>query len=100
MRAACEEISRDPDELTYSSALVVCCGRDEAEIARRAAVIGREVDELRENGLCGTPAQVADRIAEYAAAGSQRIYLQVLDLSDLDHVALVGEEVLPAVVDV
>ena len=100
VRAACEEISRDPDELTYSSALVVCCGRDEAEIARRAAVIGREVDELRENGLCGTPAQVADRIAEYAAAGSQRIYLQVLDLSDLDHVALVGEEVLPAVVDV
>ncbi|WP_262848635.1 LLM class F420-dependent oxidoreductase [Mumia quercus] len=100
VRAACEEIGRDPDELTYSSALVVCCGRDDAEIARRAAAIGREVDELTENGLCGTPEQVAERIAAYAAEGSQRIYLQVLDLSDLEHVALIGEEVLPAVADV
>lgn len=100
VRAACEEIGRDPDELTYSSALVVCCGRDDAEIARRAAAIGREVDELTENGLCGTPEQVAERIAAYAAEGSQRIYLQVLDLSDLEHVALIGEEVLPAVGDV
>lgn len=100
VRAACEEIGRDPDELTYSSALVVCCGRDDAEIARRAAAIGRDVDELTENGLCGTPEQVAERIAAYAAEGSQRIYLQVLDLSDLEHVALIGEEVLPAVADV
>ncbi|MFD1825908.1 LLM class F420-dependent oxidoreductase [Mumia zhuanghuii] len=99
VRAACEEIGRDPEELTYSSALVVCCGRDDAEIARRAAAIGREVDELAENGLCGTPAQVAERIAEYAAQGSQRIYLQVLDLADLEHVALLGEEVLPVVAD-
>ncbi|QMW67165.1 LLM class F420-dependent oxidoreductase [Mumia sp. ZJ1417] len=99
VRAACEEIGRDPEELTYSSALVVCCGRDDAEIAHRAAAIGREVDELAENGLCGTPAQVAERIAEYAAQGSQRIYLQVLDLADLEHVALLGEEVLPVVTD-
>ncbi|KHL15618.1 F420-dependent oxidoreductase-like protein [Mumia flava] len=100
VRAACEAIDRDPDELTYSSALVVCCGEDEQSVARRAAAIGREVDELRENGLCGTPGEVAARLSEYAAAGSQRVYLQVLDLADLEHVALLGEQVLPAVADV
>ncbi|WP_370618099.1 LLM class F420-dependent oxidoreductase [Mumia sp. Pv 4-285] len=100
VRAACDDVDRDPDDLTYSSALVVCCGRDDAEVVRRAAAIGRDVDELRVNGLCGTPDEVAERISAYAGAGSERVYLQVLDLADLDHVALLGEQVLPAVTDV
>ncbi|ETT24855.1 putative monooxygenase [Rhodococcus aetherivorans] len=94
---ACRAAGRDPSELTYSNALVLCCGSDEAEIARRAARIGREVDELRENGLAGTPAEVVDKIARYAEAGSQRIYVQVLDLADLDHLELVAREVMPEV---
>ncbi|MEV6812168.1 LLM class F420-dependent oxidoreductase [Micromonospora sp. NPDC051296] len=94
VRAACREISRDPAELTWSNALVLCCGRDEAEVTRRAAAIGREPDELRENGLAGTPAEIVDKIGQYAEIGSQRIYLQVLDLSDLDHLDLVATEVM------
>jgi alkanesulfonate monooxygenase len=94
---ACEEIGRDPESMIYSNALVLCCGRDEAEIARRAARIGREVDELRENGLAGTPAEVVDRLATYADAGSSRVYLQVLDLHDLDHLHLVADQVMPQV---
>ncbi len=97
VRRACEEIDRDPGDLTWSNALVVCVGRDEDEIARRAAAIGRDAAELRENGLAGTPAEVVDKIARYAALGTQRVYLQVLDLSDLDHVRLVAEEVMPHV---
>ncbi|WP_341717103.1 LLM class F420-dependent oxidoreductase [Micromonospora sp. FIMYZ51] len=94
MRAACQEIGRDPAELTWSNALVLCCGRDDAEVARRAEAIGREPAELRENGLAGTPAEVVDRIGRYAETGTQRIYLQVLDLSDLDHLDLVATEVM------
>ncbi len=97
VRAACEAIDRDPDDLTYSNALVLCVGSDEAEIARRAAAIGREVDELRTNGLAGTPAEVVDKIGRYGELGAQRIYLQTLDLSDLDHLRLVADEVLPKV---
>ena len=93
--AACESLDRDPDSLVHSSALVLCVGKDEAEIARRAAAIGREVDELRANGLAGTPAEVVDRIGAYAATGASRVYLQVLDLSDLDHLRLVAAEVAP-----
>ena len=95
--AACEAIGRDPATLVTSAALVVCIGTDDAEIARRAEAIGREVDELRVNGICGTPAEAIERIASWGAEGAERIYLQVLDLADLDHVRLIADQVLPAV---
>ncbi|MGW3888232.1 LLM class F420-dependent oxidoreductase [Micromonospora chokoriensis] len=94
VRAACAEIGRDPGEMVWSNALVLCCGRDDAEVARRAAAIGREPDELRANGLAGTPAEVLDTIGRYADIGSERIYLQVLDLGDLEHLELVASEVM------
>ncbi|MDQ1103832.1 LLM class F420-dependent oxidoreductase [Nocardioides zeae] len=97
VREACGAIDRDPATLTWSNALVVCVGVDEAEIARRAAAIGREVDELRANGLAGTPSEVVDRLGQFAEAGSQRAYLQMLDLGDLDHLRLIAAEVLPHV---
>jgi alkanesulfonate monooxygenase len=97
VRAACEEAGRDPEDLVYSNALVLCCGSDEAEIAQRAKAIGRQVDELRENGLAGTPQEVVDKIGRYADLGAQRIYLQTLDLADLEHLELVAAEVAPHV---
>lgn len=93
VRAAAEERGRKPSELVYSNALVVCVGRDDAQVARRAAVIGREVSELKQNGLAGSPAEVVDKIGRYAQAGSSRLYLQVLDLSDLDHLELIASQV-------
>ncbi|GAA5044863.1 LLM class F420-dependent oxidoreductase [Streptomyces similanensis] len=93
VRAAAEQAGRDPGDIVYSNALVVCVGRDEQEIARRAAAIGREVAELRANGLAGTPAEVVDKIGRYAETGSRRIYLQILDLADLDHLELISAQV-------
>ena len=95
VRQACEARDRDPDSLIYSNALVLCVGADEQEIAQRAKAIGREPGELRENGLAGTPSEVLDKIGRYAALGSQRLYLQVLDLADLDHLRLVAADLLP-----
>ncbi len=97
VRKACAAAGRDPGSLAYSAAQVVCCGRDAADIARRARAIGREVDELRQHGLCGTPDEVVTRLSELAATGVERVYLQILDLSDIDHLSLIGEKVLPAV---
>ena len=90
VRAACTAIDRDPTTLTYSAALVVCVGQDEAEYVERAAAIGREPDELRENGVAGTPDQVRDTVDRWRAAGAERIHLQVLDLGDLDHLDLIA----------
>lgn len=89
---ACEDAGRDPATMRWSNALVVCVGRDEAEFRRRAEAIGREPDELRANGVAGTPAEALDTLARYAAVGSERAYLQVLDLSDLDHLDLLAAE--------
>jgi F420-dependent oxidoreductase-like protein len=92
---ACEDVGRDPASMTFSVALVLCCGKDEAEFTRRAAAIGREPDELRQNGVAGLVAEVAERLHAWSEAGAERVYLQVLDLEDLDHLALVDSEVRP-----
>lgn len=97
VRAACESGGRGSSSITLSAAQVVCCGRDEAELRRRADAIGRSVEELRKNGIAGTPAEVVDRIGRFGEKGAERIYLQVLDLADLDHLALLGGDVLPQV---
>lgn len=83
--AACEAIGRDPGSLTYSAALVAAVGADEAEFARRAAAIGREPDELREHGVAGTVDEATATLQRWQDAGAERVYLQVLDLADLDH---------------
>ncbi|MEU3188153.1 LLM class F420-dependent oxidoreductase [Streptomyces sp. NPDC006923] len=93
VRAAAETAGRKADDLVYSNALVVCVGKDDAEVARRAAAIGREVEELKANGLAGSPAEVVDKIGRYGAVGSSRIYLQVMDLDDLDHLELISTQV-------
>lgn len=84
VREAAREIGRDPGELVYSNVLVACVGKDDAEVARRAAATGRDVAELRENGLAGTPDEVVEKIGRFAETGSSRFSPQILDLGDLD----------------
>jgi F420-dependent oxidoreductase-like protein len=97
VRAACERVGRDPGSIIWSAAFVCVCGADELEVTRRAAAIGREVPDLRANGLCGTPDEILEKLATYTAVGVERVYLQFLDLSDLDHLRLVAEAVQPLV---
>jgi F420-dependent oxidoreductase-like protein len=85
-------------ELSYSAAQVLCVGRDDAELARRAAAIGHDLEQLRADEFGGTPAEVVDRIGKLGELGASRVYLQVLDLSDIDHLELVASEVLPQVI--
>ncbi len=96
VRRACEAEGRDPVSIRFSAAMTVCCGGDELEAQRRAAAIGRDLAELREHGAAGTPEEVVARCSAYRDAGASTIYLQVLDLSDLDHLSLLATEVLPA----
>jgi F420-dependent oxidoreductase-like protein len=93
---ALADAGRAPESLTYSAAFVVCAGRDDADVAKRAAAIGRGVDELRGNSpVVGTPAEIADKLAAYAEAGVERVYLQLLDMSDLDHLEFFAGDVIP-----
>ncbi len=94
VRAACAAAGRSESSMTYSVAHTVCCGRTPEELDRRAAAIGRPLENLRQYGLAGTPDEVAEAIGQYAAIGATRVYLQVLDLDDLDHL-----EVLARLID-
>ncbi|MGZ4578081.1 MAG: LLM class F420-dependent oxidoreductase [Mycobacterium sp.] len=87
---------RPDDSMVYSSAFVLCAGRDDSEVARRAATIGRDVAELRSNSpLVGTPAEIVDNLGAWEQIGVQRVYTQLLDLSDLAHLELLASEVMP-----
>jgi F420-dependent oxidoreductase-like protein len=97
VRQACRDAGRDPEDIRLSAALVLCCGRDDAEVRRRADAIGQTPEQLQRGQATGTIAQLVDRLGEYAEAGASRIYLQTLDLSDLDHLELVASEVKPQV---
>jgi len=96
VRAACEAVGRDPASLVWSAAITVVCGEDEAAYARRAAAIGRDPAELRAGVAAGTVAEVTEGLGGFVEAGAQRLYLQVLDVGDLDHLRLLAAEVAPA----
>ncbi|MBK5305330.1 MAG: LLM class F420-dependent oxidoreductase [Frankiaceae bacterium] len=92
VREACTATGRS---VLLSAAQTICVGKDEAAVRRRADAIGQTAEQLRATGLGGTPAEVVDKIGAFAAAGASRIYLQMLDLHDLDHLDLVAAEVVP-----
>lgn len=92
VRAAAAEAGR---QLRFSAAHTVCVATSESRLARRAAAIGWEVAEVKENGLGGSPAQVIDKIGQYAEAGAETMYLQLMDLTDLDQLELIAAEVAP-----
>ena len=97
VRDACRDAGRDPASMRFTVAHTVCCGKDDAELRRRAAAIGRDPARLRAGAIAGSPSEVVDRIGQYAETGASTVYLQVLDLGDLEHLDLLAADVLPQV---
>lgn len=94
--AACERIDRDPLTLKRTVGLTVLAGATEADLARRAANTGVDLERFRAGfNLCGSAAEIADRVGRLQELGAERIYLQMIDMTDLDHLAYLGEELLP-----
>ena len=95
VRTALQTAGRGTDDVIFSAAFAVCAGRDDAEVARRATAISRDVDELLANTpLAGSPDEIVDRLAPFADAGVQRVYLQLLDTGDLEHLEFFAAEVM------
>jgi len=96
VRAACEDIGRDPATLKLSVALPTIVGADEDEIDRRLNAIGQSRDAF-DNGanIIGTPAQVIDKVGRLRDLGAERVYFQLMDLRDVDHADQIGTEVVP-----
>jgi len=95
VQAACVAAGRDPDSLALSVAHAVIVGKDDSEVRRRLEAYGSGADEVKANAFVGTPAEVVDKLGRFAATGASRAYLQIMDLTDLDHLDLIASEVLP-----
>ncbi|BDI23262.1 LLM class F420-dependent oxidoreductase [Herbiconiux sp. L3-i23] len=95
VREAADSIGRDPDDLKYSVALATVVGEDESEFQRRAAAIGSNPADLRRTNLGGTRAEVEDRLGRLRDLGAERVYVQVIDLADTDHLELIADIVRP-----
>jgi F420-dependent oxidoreductase-like protein len=93
--AACEAIDRDPATMVWSTALVACAALDDAGVGRRAGAIGRDPSELRRNGAAGTVDETAATLRRWIDTGVDRIYLQILDLADLEHLEILATAVAP-----
>lgn len=105
---ACEKAGRDPATLRLSLMTPCIAGSGRAEVLARARRVLRAfgdetgdpealLHERADTWLAGTPVEIAERLHELEAAGIERVYLQHLAHDDLEMVALVGTEVLPAV---
>ena len=94
-RRVCEQSGRDPAQVRLSTTLPVCCGATRGEVARRAATLGEAGARMLTMGVTGTPDDIIGRLAELRAAGADTVYFHLYDVTDLDHVRLLGAEVLP-----
>jgi F420-dependent oxidoreductase-like protein len=90
---ACAAIGRDPAQARLSGFIPVACGSTTAEAERRAAVVGSP--RIRESMLIGPPSMLIHRIGRLAGVGADTVYLHIYDIHDLDHIALIGAEVVP-----
>jgi len=90
--AECHDIGRDPVTLRRSVTITVLCGSATADLRRRRAAIPGPIGEP---DIAGTPQQIADELLRFTEFGVNRAYLRVADLHDVEHVELLGRELLP-----
>lgn len=91
---ACVNAERDPDTLILSVAQSIAIGEDETAVRRQADTFGITPADLRREGLAGSADEVLDKLGRLGDLGVRRVYLQILDLDDLDPLALVADQVL------
>jgi alkanesulfonate monooxygenase SsuD/methylene tetrahydromethanopterin reductase-like flavin-dependent oxidoreductase (luciferase family) len=102
---ACERGGRDPATLHHSLMAPCVLGTTPAEVRASAQRIaerfGRDADTVLERygerGPVGTVDEVVGRLREIEQIGYERVMLQHLVHDDLDTVALIGRELVPAV---
>ncbi|MDQ1130619.1 LLM class F420-dependent oxidoreductase [Microbacterium sp. SORGH_AS_0888] len=96
VREACERIGRDPETLKLSVALPTLAGRTEADLARRAAAIGQDLDAFRgEVNITGGIDEIVAKVRRLQDLGAERVYFQLMDMRDLDQLEYLGSAVLP-----
>jgi F420-dependent oxidoreductase-like protein len=97
VRRACDQAGRDPATLRRSVALPTIVATDEVDYRRRLAAIGADPDTFAEVNIAGSPDAAVEKLLRLRELGAERVYLQLVDLRDLDHLELIAAEVAPHV---
>jgi alkanesulfonate monooxygenase SsuD/methylene tetrahydromethanopterin reductase-like flavin-dependent oxidoreductase (luciferase family) len=102
---ACQAIGRDPSTLARSTMAGVLVGRTADEVAARErallAAFGSDaetgeawLEERRSRWIYGTPDEARAQLERFAGAGLDRIMLQDFLPWDLEHIDVMGEELV------
>ncbi|MBV9607712.1 MAG: TIGR03560 family F420-dependent LLM class oxidoreductase [Solirubrobacterales bacterium] len=97
VRRVCEKVGRDPATLRLSATYQVICGTTRAEAQQRLARLGPPGERMLSGGVVGTPDEVTAALQSLADDGCEIVYLHIFDIDDLDHLRLIGSEVVPQV---
>jgi alkanesulfonate monooxygenase SsuD/methylene tetrahydromethanopterin reductase-like flavin-dependent oxidoreductase (luciferase family) len=99
LRQACDAAGRDPAEIKVSTESVLVLVRDDADLPEAMAKAERRygMGFGLEDGFVGTPARVAEALAQEVAQGVRHFVFFVYDRAARDTLDLLGNEVIPAV---
>ena len=98
VRRACEAIGRDPATMRTSVALPTVVATNDAEYLQRLAAIDADPDTFAEVNVAGSPEAAVEKLERLRELGADRVYLQLVDVRDLEHLELIAAEVLPQLV--
>jgi F420-dependent oxidoreductase-like protein len=94
----CEEVGRDLPAARLSATVPVALGTDEADLEARMTAFGQAAGLVNNAGVKGYGAdgarQVRDVLKRLADQGTDTTYFHVYGPSDVDHIRLLGSEVL------
>jgi F420-dependent oxidoreductase-like protein len=93
-RRVCEEVGRDPARVRLSATLPVAIGADAADLSRRLESLGEPGARLLAAGVTGYGGDVLRVLENLAGQGADTVYFHVYGASDVDHIHLLGSEVV------
>ncbi|WP_033342834.1 LLM class F420-dependent oxidoreductase [Catenuloplanes japonicus] len=95
VREASEKHGRTKPPVVLGASVAVACGRTDAEIKERHALMQQVSALPSEDAIYGPPDKVIKELTRFAEAGATKLYIRLRDLSDLDHLDLLASEVIP-----
>jgi F420-dependent oxidoreductase-like protein len=97
LKEHCKAVGRDYDEIakTWSPEVFIRATEAELVAAGSRSTFGEEFESWRAGNLVGTPEQVAEKVAEYAALGCTGFYPWCSDYPDTQTMRLFAERVIP-----
>ena len=93
-RICAEVVGRDPASVRLSATLPVCIGSSPEDLERRKESLGAPGARLLAAGITGTAGEVIAAIENLADQGADTVYFHVYGPGDVEHIRLLGAEVV------